>query len=577
MLKPMRSVATATIGGLPVVDLAVALALSAYAVVDVGVVRGRGVAAAGCAVALTLPVAWCRRAPLGAAAALAAGGVANAVLFPHIVRCGFALPAVFIVAFFVGARCDRARAAAGLALCAANVTAQGLSDPRLGTAALGLLLPIFVAFFALGRVFRSRTAAVEVLRRRTEELERQREETTRMTVLADRARVAEDIDAELRGRIARIAGVAREAGPGALAAVEREGRAALQRMREIVAEPGDAGPLPHVDVAEEHARGPLAAGVAASAVLLAAGAFAAPPESGPATLLLVVPLWIAYLLGARVRSAPGLACAVLMSVALQASSGGGFNPLFEMITVGPWLAGLAVRSRRRLAMEIDARNRELEAAKALYALEAVRYERARIARELHDIVAHCVTVVVVQAAAARRLPERESLALASVAEATRDAELEIARLNDRLDHADPLGVPMIETLALRTAATGLHVEYRPAGDLRNLRPPASEVAYRVVQESLTNAMRHAPGAPVEIAVREEGAAFAVEVRTGAPRRGSSGLETSGGGRGLAGMRRRVASCGGTLVAGPTADGGWRVSARLPSRTVARKTLPVSAV
>ena len=118
MLKPIRSVATATIGGLPVVDLAVALALGAYAFVRVS---GEGSFGAAFGVlAMTLPVASCRRAPVAAAAVLAVGGVLSGVLFGSLVRCGTALPAVFIVAFVVAAQRERRRAALGLALCVVN-------------------------------------------------------------------------------------------------------------------------------------------------------------------------------------------------------------------------------------------------------------------------------------------------------------------------------------------------------------------------------------------------------------------------------------------------------------------------
>jgi len=581
MTTPLRSLTTARIGGLPVVDAAVASALSVYAVVDVAAAQGRGPAAAVAAVAMTLPVAWCRRSPLAAAAALAAGGVLNALLFPSIVRCGVALPAVFIVGFSVGACCERARAAVGLLLCAVNVAAQAVSDPRLGEPELLLLLPILVAFFALGRLARAWTAAVEALRARTAELERRREETARLTVLADRRRVSEEVDAELRELIVRI-GATAAASRGvleteqrttlaALASIEVDGRDALNRMREIVARSdGQAPSLPDAPAESDaiSSRWPLVAAGFVTAALLVAG-----PISGPATLLVALPLFVAFALGTWTRTVPGLVGAALMSAGLQAASGGGFNPLFEMITFGPWLAGLAVRSRRRLASTIDARNRELEATRVLNALAAVRYERSRIAHELHDIVAHCVTVAVVQAASARRLastsPTRAAHALDAIAEATQEAGTEITRLTRQLDGAAPLGVPMIEELARRTAAAGLQVRYRPSGDLRNLGAPVSDTAYRIVQESLTNAMKHAPGAPVDIAVREaDDRALEIEVVTAAGARRTSWLEAAGGGHGLDGMRRRVASCGGTLTAGPTADGGWHVSASFPAEALA---------
>src|SRR5262249_5080923 len=236
------------------------------------------------------------------------------------------------------------------------------------------------------------------------------------------------------------------------------------------------------------------------AVALIAG-----PISGPATLLLALPLFVALALGAWTPTVPGSRGRPLMSAGLQAASSGGFNPLFEMITVGPWLAGLAVRSRRGLANTIEARNRELEATRVLNALAAVRYERSQIAHELHDIVAHCVTVAVVQAAAARRLasldPDRAGHALGAIAEATREAEREITLMTRRLDRADPLGLPMIEELARRTAATGLPVRYRRSRELRDVRPRIADTPHRVAQEGVTNALKPAAGAPGDLAPR----------------------------------------------------------------------------
>jgi signal transduction histidine kinase len=111
----------------------------------------------------------------------------------------------------------------------------------------------------------------------------------------------------------------------------------------------------------------------------------------------------------------------------------------------------------------------------------------------------------------------------------------------------------------------LTVSYRPDGDLDKLDPLAFEAAYRVIQESLTNALKHAPGAPIDISLRATNHHVDIEVTSAATRDGPSGLERTGGGHGLSGMRHRVTACGGTLTAGPTAAGGWRVAARLPEQ------------
>jgi signal transduction histidine kinase len=169
-------------------------------------------------------------------------------------------------------------------------------------------------------------------------------------------------------------------------------------------------------------------------------------------------------------------------------------------------------------------------------------------------------MIVVQAGAGRRLPERAAEAFDAIAAAAEEARAEL-RL---LDRPGPRASQPIEELTRRAAAAGLLVRSRPRGNLDALRRPTADAAYRVVQESLTNAIKHAPGAPIDVAVRAAGGQVAIEVVNAASRNGASGLEPCGDGRGLVGMHRRVAACGGTLTAGPTGDGGWRVEALLPA-------------
>jgi signal transduction histidine kinase len=246
-LPRLRVLASATIAGLPFLDLSVALALGAAAVFSVTVQPGHvhgGVGAAIGVLALTLPVAWSRRAPLVAAAVVALAALANGLAFGSLPRCGTALPAVFIIVFMVASRRDRGALILGFALCAANVVCQAFSDPLLGREQVLLLLPILGLFYALGRIVRARIATVDSLRRRTDELRRQREQTARVTVLADRARVSQDLDRALRDRIAAIrvtAAAGREvlendpsAALDVLVSIERDGREVLQQMREIV-------------------------------------------------------------------------------------------------------------------------------------------------------------------------------------------------------------------------------------------------------------------------------------------------------------------------------------------------------
>jgi len=215
----------------------------ASGVLKTGYPHGGAVAAAG-ALAMTLPVAWQRRAPVVAAATVAAAALLNGLIFGPMVRCAAALPAVFVIAFFTGTRCTGRRLAAGTMLCLGAVTAQAFFDPVLGPGFLAGGLPIVAGFCLAGALARSRSLTAAELRRRNAELRAQRERTARLAVAADRARVAADLDGFLHGRItamAQAAAAGRElvdrdpAGArGAFAAVESSGRATLSQMRDVV-------------------------------------------------------------------------------------------------------------------------------------------------------------------------------------------------------------------------------------------------------------------------------------------------------------------------------------------------------
>jgi hypothetical protein len=260
--RDLRARLTWTVAGLSVLDIAAAVILSAYAValtsgvVHTGHPHG-GVAASIGVLAMTLPVAWCRRWPLAAAGVLAAAAVLNGVLFGPMVRCGAALPAVFLVAFATGVRCDRARSAAGLLLCAGAVAAEGLYDPQIGARGLVVVLPVLSAFFAVGRLVRARTETAKALRVRSAELRWQREQTARLAVLADRARVTADLEGTLHTQIGGIASTAatglgaldtdHAAARQALASIERDGRAVLGHLRDVLGglqEPAPSEPQP---------------------------------------------------------------------------------------------------------------------------------------------------------------------------------------------------------------------------------------------------------------------------------------------------------------------------------------------
>jgi signal transduction histidine kinase len=370
-------------------------------------------------------------------------------------------------------------------------------------------------------------------------------------------------------------------------------------------------------LAESRRKPVFAAAITAAALVTTSLSGQTRPFNGPLDIVTIAPLALAYGLGSRSHPAVGLAGAVTLAAAMQTT--GTFNPLFEMITLGPWVTGRVLRSRRLLLAQLEERNTELGAEREAFARESIRFERAKIARELHDIVAHCVTVMVVQAGAGQRLIARAPDAVATtfdaICEAAAQAHTEVGRLVALLvgepvagpgagygPGPDAAGGPgaaarsAVEELARRARAAGLPVTCHFAGPLAALAPDTAEIAYRVVQESLTNALKHAPGAAVAINLRTTGATpgdqpgrtdgtgaevasgihVEVDVTNAAPPSNSSGLEHSGGGRGLAGMRDRIADCGGRLTTGATAEGGWRVLAQLPG-TLPPPTISADAV
>jgi hypothetical protein len=275
--RVLRTPLNWTVAGLGVLDLAAAVILSGYAVALVsGVIHTShphgGAAASVGVLAMTLPVAWRRPAPLAAAAVMAAAALLNGLVFGPMVRCGAFLPAIFLVAYAAGVRRDRAASAAGLLLCAAAVVAEGLYDPQIEGSGLVAVLPVLVAFFVSGRLVRSRTQTAAALRESSAELRRQREETARLAVLADRARVTADLEQSLHAQIGGLASTAADglgalagdpagdqaAARQALASIERDGRAVLGHLREVLStlqerqpgepqssEPQSSEPLPN--------------------------------------------------------------------------------------------------------------------------------------------------------------------------------------------------------------------------------------------------------------------------------------------------------------------------------------------
>jgi signal transduction histidine kinase len=280
---------------------------------------------------------------------------------------------------------------------------------------------------------------------------------------------------------------------------------------------------------------------------------------------------LAYTAGTDLDGAPS----VLGMVALAFGNGLGDVSAsiasMWVLTIPPWAAGKVMRSRTQLAAELAVRAEELEREQDAYAREAVRYERARIARDLHDIVAHNLSMIVVQAGAGRRAldtsPATAAASLRHIESGAQQAELQIDSLAELLggdgSHSKSGGLQMLGELVQEASATGLSVTYRLSGAHDSVPDELAEVAYRVTQEGITNALKHAPGAPITVAVHASTPSLTIAVDNGPPSDTSPGLEDTGGAYGLRGLRDRLQPIGGSLRAGPTRDGGWRLEAELP--------------
>jgi signal transduction histidine kinase len=230
-------------------DIGLAALLSIWAILLVtgawpGSTDHGGALAAIGVLAMTVPVVSERRAPATAAVIVGVGAAANALIVGPLVRCGPGLPAALVIAYFAGTRLDRRKFAVAAVFCAGSVITQSFYDPQLGPGFLFAGLPALAGAVIAGRVVRARGEAAAALRARNAELREQREQTARLAVAADRARIAGDIGGFLRDRITVVAeatAAGRDlistdpaAAHDALAAVESSGRETLSQMREVV-------------------------------------------------------------------------------------------------------------------------------------------------------------------------------------------------------------------------------------------------------------------------------------------------------------------------------------------------------
>jgi signal transduction histidine kinase len=253
------------------------------------------------------------------------------------------------------------------------------------------------------------------------------------------------------------------------------------------------------------------------------------------------------------------------------------EPLYAAVTVlaAMWW-GEAVRARRAYVAELRDRAERAERTREEEARRRVDEERLRIARELHDVVSHTIGVISVQAGVAAHLlerrPDKAADSLAAIRQASDEAlgelhaMLGVLRERDGDGGGTPLapvpGLAELDALVAQAAGAGVEVKVTLEGPPRPLPAAVDLACYRVVQESLTNVVRHAGASRAEITVRHDDGRVVVEVTDDG--RGPNGSANgNGGGQGIVGMRERARALGGTLEAGPRPGGGFRVQAVLP--------------
>jgi signal transduction histidine kinase len=240
----------------------------------------------------------------------------------------------------------------------------------------------------------------------------------------------------------------------------------------------------------------------------------------------------------------------------------------------PYAAGRAVGSRTRMNAELRANADRLEQEQRDRARHAVIGERTRIARELHDVVAHSVSVMVIQTQAARRILERDPAAaveaLRAVESCGRDALLDMRRMIGVLHRGDiellgsaSPGLAQLGKLAERAQASGLPVQIRIEGEQRPLSPALDLVSFRIVQEALTNAIKHAGPARARVRVTFTADGLELEITDTGEGTARSRARSEPVGHGLVGMQERLTLYGGHLQTGWRRSGGFLVVARIP--------------
>jgi signal transduction histidine kinase len=598
--------------------------------------------------AMTLPLAWSRRAPLPALAAIALVLLIQAMLGGFLVGSAVSTIAVLALALYCAGRhvtsawelCGAAAAAAAIAVTRVvfDPAAQEPQQALLTFAAVAC--PLLVGRWVRGQGLLQRELADKAARRA-----RDRARDARHAAEEERTRIAADLqvavagglrmiarDAETlpdvlragdhvtaRERLALIAGTAR----AALADVRRvlgvlrhdgEGPRLTppQREEHPGAAPATPSPAPAPPAARQTLRAPSADRALVAAVLVAGATELA--IAGPAGAPLTAVAIAAPLLWRRRRPvlvvAAVLAAITVQSLLLDLDS----FPLGDMLAmviasyaIGaygdrrqalaglllaatgaalhaavfypegvvaallggvalPWTVGRVVSGNRRLTLEERAKGVEVERRRMRDAEAAVTSERMRVARELHDAVAHNISVIAIQAGGAdgiaARDPERAAEIAELIASVAREALAELGRLADLPTAGSAPGLADVDRLVGPARAAGLEVELQVDDRARTLPAGVDLAAFRIVQEALANTAKHADAGHAWVTVRYPGRAVELEIADDG--RGPTGRRPArGGGHGLVGMRERVALYGGSLDLDRHASGGFLVKARLP--------------
>lgn len=248
-------------------------------------------------------------------------------------------------------------------------------------------------------------------------------------------------------------------------------------------------------------------------------------------------------------------------------------PAFVVMYGTAWILGDNLRTRRAYLAELERNAERAESQREAEARNAVAQERTRIARDLHDVVAHSMSVMVVQAGAARRVidvnPEQAATALAAIESTGRESLDEMRRIlgvlrsdDEELELAPAPTIDDFSKLIDHCEQAGLNVALEVDGEPTGLPASVEVSAYRIVQESLTNTLKHAGAGSATVRVAYADDELTVAVTDNG--RGAA-ANRSGAGQGLVGMRERVEAFGGTLTAGPRTGGGFAVTAVLPVR------------